>query len=183
MPRNRRPQDREEKRGEIVVAAAALFTEVGYDDTSMTKVASAAGIATNTIYWYFTDKDALLVSVLDHVLANALSESAAQLERPWAEQVLWAIDRLEQYGRLVTTVHARTAASAAIDTWHVDFHDLMDTLMAEGLRRAGVPEAEIRIRTRMGIFVVEGLLMHPHTAPDRSAIVELLTSTPSRSTG
>lgn len=112
------------------------------------------------------------------MLADALSEGASQLERPWAEQVVWAIDRLEQYGRLVTTIHARTAISAAIDTWHIGFHDLMDSMMADGLRQIGVPEADIRIKTRLGIFVVEGLLMHPHTAPDRLAIVELLAVAP-----
>ena len=64
MPRNRRPQDREEKRAEIVTAAAGLFTEAGYDATSMAKVAASAGVTTNTIYWYFKDKDALWVKLV-----------------------------------------------------------------------------------------------------------------------
>ncbi|MDP3893756.1 TetR/AcrR family transcriptional regulator [Nocardioides sp.] len=174
MPRNRRPQDREEKRAEIVVAATALFTESGYDETPMSKVAAAAGVTTNTIYWYFTDKDSLLVAVLDHVLGSALGEAALESDRPWVDQVLWAVDRLTHYRRLVTVVHARTATSPPIDTWHNNFHALVDTLLIDGFRRAGVPEPDLGPMAAIGVFVVEGLLMHPHAEPDRRAIVQAL---------
>lgn len=174
MPRNRRPQDREEKRAEIVAAATSLFTESGYDESSMSKVAAAAGVTTNTIYWYFDDKDSLLVAVLDHVLGAALGEAALQSDRPWVDQVLWAVDRLTQYRRLVTVVHARTAISPPINTWHDNFHALVDTMLIKGFRRAGVPEMDLKPMAAIGVFVVEGLLMHPHPEPDRRAIVQAL---------
>ncbi len=106
MPRNCRPRDREEKRGEIIAAAARLFTEAGYDSTSMAKVAVSAGVTTNTIYWDFEDKDALLVGVLDHVLSEGLAAASLHAEEPWVDQLLWAVEQLEQYNRLVTVVHA-----------------------------------------------------------------------------
>ncbi|MFL6107931.1 MAG: TetR/AcrR family transcriptional regulator [Marmoricola sp.] len=176
MPRNRRPQDREEKRAEIVAAATTLFTDRGYDETSMSKVATAAGVTTNTIYWYFDDKDALLVAVLGHVLESALSEAAREPDRPWVDQVLWAVDRLDQYRRLVTVVHARTATSPVIDAWHNDFHSLVDAMLIDGFRRAGVAESRLVPMAAIGVFVVEGLLMHPHVGQDRRAIVEALTA-------
>lgn len=176
MPRNRRPQDREEKHAEIVSAATDLFTASGFDETSMSKVAAAAGVTTNTIYWYFDDKDALLVAVLDHVLESALSEAALEPDRPWADQVLWAVDRLDRYRRLVTVVHARTATSPTIDAWHKNFHTLVDSLLVDGFRRAGVPESDLVPMAAIGVFVVEGLLMHSHVAQDRRAIVEALVA-------
>lgn len=174
MPRNRRPQDREEKRAEIVAAATTLFTESGYDETPMSKVAAVAGVTTNTIYWYFADKDALLVAVLDHVLSEALAEAAVESDRPWEEEILWALDRLERCRRLVTVVHARTSISAAIDAWHNDFHALVDRLLIEGFRRAGVAEQDLVPTAAIGAFVVEGLLMHPRDEQDRRAIVQAL---------
>ena len=57
MPRNKRPQAADEKRGEIVSAARELFIHAGYDATSMGRLAVAAGVSANTIYWYFADKD------------------------------------------------------------------------------------------------------------------------------
>ena len=176
MPRNRRPRDREEKRGEIVTAAATLFTETGYDDTSMAKVAASAGVTTNTIYWYFADKDALLVGVLDQVLSEGLAAASLHAEEPWADQLLWAVEQLEQYNRLVTVVHARASTSPLIEAWHTNFHELMDSIMAEGFRRVGVAEADLTAMNRIGTFVVEGLLMHPDTGPDRREIVEQLAS-------
>src|SRR4051812_29343220 len=137
MPRNRRPQDREEKRGEIIAAAAELFTEAGYDHTSMANVAKSAGVTTNTIYWYFTDKDALLVGVLDHILSESLAAASLHADEPWVDKVLWAVEQLDQYNRLVTDVHARASTSPSIESWHKNFHDLMDSLMAEGFRGVG----------------------------------------------
>ena len=176
MPRNRRPQDREEKRAEIVTAAAALFTEAGYDETSMAKVAASAGVTTNTIYWYFQDKDALLVGVLDHVLSQALEVASHHAEEPLVDQVLWAVEQLEQYNRLVTVVHSKASTSPRIEAWHTNFHDLMDSILAEGFRGVGVAEADLAAMNRIGTFVVEGLLMHPHTRPNRREIIEQLAS-------
>lgn len=174
MPRNRRPQDREEKCAEIVAAAAGLFTQAGYDNTSMAQVAAGAGVTTNTIYWYFTDKDALLVGVLDHILSESLAAASLHADEPWVEQVLWAVEQLEQYTRLVTVVHARASTSPLIEAWHTDFHNLMDSIMAEGFRGVGVAEADLGAMNRIGAFVIEGLLMHPHTRPNRREIVEQL---------
>jgi len=174
MPRNRRPREREEKRGEIVTAATGLFTRAGYDETPMTAIAAAAGVATNTIYWYFKDKDALLVAVLDHVLAEALADAGQRISEPWEDQLLWAVERLEQYARLVTVVHARTAVSPVVDAWHTGFHELTERMLADGFRRAGVPEDAVNASTRIGVFVIEGLLLHPDEAASRREVIHLL---------
>ena len=57
MAQTKRGQDRAEKRDEIIAAARTLFIETGYEDTSISRLAAAAGVAPNTIYWYFKDKD------------------------------------------------------------------------------------------------------------------------------
>ncbi|HKY90770.1 MAG TPA: helix-turn-helix domain-containing protein, partial [Nevskiaceae bacterium] len=74
MPRNRIQQDSAEKRTEIVGAARTLFLETGYEATSMASIAAAAGVASNTIYWYFRDKDELLVAVLDAELERGMAK-------------------------------------------------------------------------------------------------------------
>lgn len=174
MPRNRRPQNREEKRDEIVAAALGLFTDTGYDETPMTAIAAAAGVATNTIYWYFKDKDALLVAVLDRVLAEALADAGKRTGDPWEDQLLWAVERLERYSRLVTVVHARTAVAPAIDAWHAAFHRLAEDMLAGGFRRAGVPEESLRASIQIGVFVIEGLLLHPDARPSRREVIKQL---------
>lgn len=176
MPANRRPQDRAEKRAEIVAAALTLFVEVGFESTPMARVAQAAGVTTTTIYWYFDDKDALLVAVLDEALGRAAQEYASRVDQAWEEQILWAIGSLQQLHRLVAVVHARASISAPIAHWHDRFHALADLVLADQLRRVGVGEQNLVAATRIGVFVIEGLLTHTHDAGSAGDIVRLLGS-------
>lgn len=176
MPANRRPLDRQTKRDEIVRIAAGLFTDVGFDQTPMTQLAAAAGVTTNTVYWYFEDKDAVLVAVLDLLLTEALQEKAQLDASPWREQLLWAVGRLERFHRLVNVVHVRAAASPAVGAWHEKFHGLADSLLADGFRSAGITEADLPAASRIGTFVIEGLLTHPQDGASRDAVLRLLTT-------
>jgi AcrR family transcriptional regulator len=175
VPRNRRPQDPQEKRAEILAVAERLFTEVGYDHTSMAQLASAAGVTPTTIYWYFEDKDALLVAVLERIAGNAVTELATLAETALTERVLWVVQRLERYHKLVTVVHSRTTVSPRIDVWHSGFHLLVEGMLAHGLREAGFAESEIAPRTALGVYAVEGLLTHQVDEMGKRALIKLVT--------
>ncbi len=174
MPRNRRPQDPEAKREEILDAATELFTQNGYEGTSLKAIASAAGVTANTIYWYFPDKDTLLVGVVDRLVLAALTELSALEDEPLAKQLLWVVQRLREYHQLVTAVHARADTSPPIDAWHRRFHDLADDILEEGFRQAGTSESDIDARAQMAVLVVEGLITHVHDDDRTQAILELL---------
>lgn len=174
MPRNRRPQDPEAKREEILDAATELFTLLGYDGASLKTIASSAGVTANTIYWYFPDKDSLLVGVVDRLLQTALTDLAALEDELLAEQLHWVVQRLRDYHQLVTAVHARADASPAIDTWHRRFHDLADAILKEGFRQAGASETDLDARTQMVVLVVEGLITHLHDSDRTRAILDLV---------
>ena len=178
MPRNRRPQDREEKRLEIVAAALALFTEHGFDATSVAQVAHAAGITPNTVYWYVEDKDALLVATLDRLLREALEELATRSDEPMVDQVLWVLDRLQQHHRLVTVVHARTAQSPAVAAWHDQFHTLVETVVTDSLRGSGIAERDITPVARLAVYAVEGLLAHPADPTISRSVLQLALRNP-----
>jgi AcrR family transcriptional regulator len=53
----------EDQREEILERAAFLFARRGYASTSMNQVAQACGLSKATLYHYFRDKYALLVSI------------------------------------------------------------------------------------------------------------------------
>lgn len=174
MPRNRRPQDRDEKLGEIVAAAASLFGEAGFEQTSMARIAQAAGVTPTTIYWYVKDKDALLVAALDHLLAEALSEFNQQADSSLVDQVLWALDRLARHRTLIGVVHARSAHAPVVATWHDGFHALMDSLVLEQLDDPALSERERAATARLTTFAVEGLLSHPGDAAETRAVLDLV---------
>lgn len=174
MPRNRRPQDREEKRAEIVVAARRLFVEEGYDAASMARIARDAGVVSNTLYWYFQDKDAVLIAVLDAVLADSMAAYREVLGSGLADRLLWLVEELEQLGRLVSTVHTRAEESTAIREWHEQFHALAEGLFRAELIELGVPGDDVDSLVAIGVFVVEGLLTHPADPAQRRAVIETL---------
>lgn len=62
----RKPSARgNERRGELVNAAAALFADRGYRDTSIADVAAEVGVTQQSLLYYFGSKQGLLHAVID----------------------------------------------------------------------------------------------------------------------
>ena len=62
--KERRQREAEQRRGEILEAARALFWSRGYEKTTMTDIAQAAELAPGTLYLYFARKSALYTELL-----------------------------------------------------------------------------------------------------------------------
>lgn len=174
MARTKRDQDREAKRDEIVAAARALFIDEGYEATSMSRLAAAAGVAPNTIYWYFQDKDEVLVAVLDAEFSAGTAEYLTLPVINPTERLLWVANQLERVSRLVGTVHSRLQKSPTINAWHERFHALSEEMLRVELRQAGVAPEEIEARVKISVFTIEGLLAHPLPEAEKRAICAAL---------
>jgi len=76
MPRlsEARRQDRYDL---LLDAATAQFAEKGYDATSISGIARAAGVSDGLIYRYFTDKRALLSAVLERLFERIIARTTA----------------------------------------------------------------------------------------------------------
>ena len=59
----RRQMSADERRQQIVTAAAQLFDEAGYVNTTMSDIAQTVGLAKPTLYHYFGSKDEILHSI------------------------------------------------------------------------------------------------------------------------
>ena len=60
-----RREQAEQTRAAILAAAGDLFTELGWDGTSMGKIATRAGVSMETVYSGFGSKSKLLTAVMD----------------------------------------------------------------------------------------------------------------------
>jgi TetR/AcrR family transcriptional regulator, cholesterol catabolism regulator len=176
MPRNHRELDAGEKREAIVAAARRLFLTEGYEATGMARIANEAGVAPNTLYWYFDDKDALLVATLERLIGEASREYAKLRSAPLHARLLWMLAQAERLPGLVATVHARAAVSPCVRVWHDRFHELLEETVANDLAQHGVPKSERVFAARVAILLVEGLLSHPAgTQAQRDAMVRFAT--------
>ncbi len=174
MPRNRHDQTRAAKRDDIVAAASSLFIAEGYDGASMNKIAAAAGLTPNTLYWYFSDKDELFVAVAEVYLHLLLEQHATVAEQPLAEQFLWLVDNLRPVRHLVATVHARVSRSPRIAEWHSGFHRQVEALFEDQLTIELTPErrnAEAAVVT----FAIEGAVTHDLDASSTMNLCHSLT--------
>jgi AcrR family transcriptional regulator len=67
-------------RERLVVAAVDLFTEQGYDATTVTEIAERAGVTKSTFFRYFPDKREILVAgqqTLSRLLAEGIAAAPA----------------------------------------------------------------------------------------------------------
>ncbi|UOX91456.1 TetR/AcrR family transcriptional regulator [Amycolatopsis sp. FBCC-B4732] len=67
-------------REHLVAVASDLFTEHGYDATSIEAVLRAADVSRGALYHHFPGKDALFTAVLDAVYERVEAESARAVE-------------------------------------------------------------------------------------------------------
>jgi TetR/AcrR family transcriptional regulator, cholesterol catabolism regulator len=180
MPKNRGLHDRDAKRADIVGVARELFVSDGFERTSISRLAKAAAITPNTLYWYFEDKDDILVAVLTAIAAEDTAVYAGVADRSLGERLGWLVDRLQRVGPLVSTVHDRASKSAVIAEWHNGFHAYAESLFAADVAASGLsgPDAEAMIR--IGTFVVEGLLTHAPPPEASRAVIDQLVSTIAR---
>jgi AcrR family transcriptional regulator len=75
-----------DRRQQILHAAAKLFGSRGFDATTIRDIASAAGILGGSIYYYFESKEDIFLAVHSagmEAITNAVVEAIAQHEEPW----------------------------------------------------------------------------------------------------
>jgi len=109
----------EEKRLEIVVAAADLFVELGYEHTTMSAISDRVGGSKATLYGYFKSKEELLRAVLAYDVAQEALDILKTF--PLGEDLRAALVELgAQYlnGRLdaLAITNMRTLASLPADS-------------------------------------------------------------------
>jgi AcrR family transcriptional regulator len=92
-PALRERYDRRQQR--VVVAAARLFAERGYDQTSVQELTEAMGLASGGLYHYFASKEQLLIRICDQLMEPLLGETRVLLATEvFAEDQLRALVRL-----------------------------------------------------------------------------------------
>ena len=81
LPRGARTERGARTRARLLEAAEQVFTDLGYHDASIVKVAEAAGVAPGTFYIYFAGKQDIfdeLVEDLNRRVRQAMAAAASQ---------------------------------------------------------------------------------------------------------
>lgn len=129
----RRPEDRPR---EILAAALRVFAERGYNATRLDDIAAAAGVTKGTIYYYFKNKDALLLQLaqagdreefarMEVLLADNAGSYSSQLRTVMRKGFAEPTDEARRQLRMVylalhsdePRLFARAVQGALVDGW------------------------------------------------------------------
>ncbi|MBI0295316.1 TetR/AcrR family transcriptional regulator [Streptomyces sp. PRKS01-29] len=142
----------------LVVAAVDLFTEQGYDATTVTQIAERAGVTKSTFFRHFSDKRELLVAgqeTLSRLLADGIAEApasasplqavAAGLER--ASSAMGATNR-----ELGPRIKAAVAASTELQERDALKSVGLAAAMTAALIARGVPDPTAHLAGELGVL-------------------------------
>jgi AcrR family transcriptional regulator len=145
-------------RERLVVAAVELFTEQGYDATTVTQIAARAGVTKSTLFRYFPDKREILAAGQE-TLSQLLSEGIA--EAPAAATPLEAVaaglvrvsDAMGQMNRdLGPRMKAAVAASSELQERDALKSVGLAAAMTTALVNRGVPEPTAQLAAELGVL-------------------------------
>jgi len=145
-------------RERMVLAAVDLFTEQGYDATTVAQIAERAGVTKSTFFRHFPDKRELLVAgqeVLSRLLTEGIADApeaaspleavAAGLER--ASSAMGSMNR-----ELGPRLKAAIAASAELQERDALKSVGLAAAMTDALKARGVPDPIAQLAGEMGVL-------------------------------
>ncbi len=142
-----KPVDKEQKRRDIARAAMEVFSERGFDATSMSLVAGSAGVGKGTIYEYFDSKDEMIAAAiliwLEDIIEGARSLSQ-RIEDPELRLRTFVSESMSEFTRDQSAIQTSISVfqvvlsnldnskwsdpiqSAFKDTWKIIVQIIMD---------------------------------------------------------
>jgi AcrR family transcriptional regulator len=142
----------------LVVAAVELFTEQGYDATTVAQIAERAGVTKSTFFRHFSDKRELLVAgqeTLSRLLADGIAEAPAGASP--LEAVAAGLERASTaMGPANRDLGPRLKAAVAASTELQERDALKNVGLAAAMTAAlaarGVPEPTAHLAAELGVL-------------------------------
>ena len=112
----------QERKEQLLDAAAALFAERGYAETRIVDICRDAGVAKGLFYWYFENKEALFRDLVDGIRLAAAPGPGARRWTADAEPLVQLRQGTEASVRFMAT-HAQFFALIAVENVDKQFVD------------------------------------------------------------
>lgn len=160
-------------RERLVLAAVDLFTEQGYDATTVAQIAERAGVTKSTFFRHFPDKRELLVAgqqTLSRLLTEGIAaapESATPLEAVAAGLERASSEMGPMNRELAPRMKAAVAANVELQERDALKSVGMAAAMTDALLARGVPEPIAHLAAELGLLAFkQGYAQWLQSAPD-----------------
>jgi AcrR family transcriptional regulator len=161
----------EERRGELLDAAAGVFAAKGVGRTTVADITAAAGVAKGTFYLYFDSKEHLLAALKERFVDQILSQATHLYQRVgrddwWAlidETVMSFVDFMDQH-REMCQVMAQEGVTPETSPQFAECQRRVDEMFAAALKmgtEAGVFQvSDPALTGRLLHYALDGALVH-----------------------
>jgi AcrR family transcriptional regulator len=145
-------------RQRLVAAALDLFTEQGYDNTTVAQIADRAGLTKSTFFRHFPDKREVLMAgqdTLSRLFAEGIAAApggATPLEAVGAALDAAAAAFTPERRQLGPRLQAVVAANSELQERDALKHVGLATAMTDALQRRGVPDPAASVAAEIGLL-------------------------------
>jgi len=155
-----------EKKNKIVEVAYRVFCEKGYNAVTTADIALQAGLATGSIYAYFTDKKDIFIAAFDKYASNVqrqLLENYEGLSNQCSMQSIIEniINSLVDINNLTRLFHREVMALMYLDTevrrCYERHHEALIEIITGQLVKRGIVLADMREKTYLAILIIENV--------------------------
>ncbi|YCK37600.1 TetR/AcrR family transcriptional regulator [Actinomadura sp. ATCC 39365] len=178
----RREQTSNESRELILNAAAELFAEKGYRQTTFHDVAARSGISRGSIPWHFGGKEGLLLAVLERSVARvrdglANAPGAGEPDFGPFDQGVGAMFALPTTKLFVTLLVEALEPGSPIRDRYVEIHDTLRDHCRRWLERLPLPPG-LPVEPLAVALIGAGIGIHQQwlVAPERVDAAEALAA-------
>jgi TetR/AcrR family transcriptional regulator, cholesterol catabolism regulator len=132
------------KRREVIATAARLFAQRGYQETSISDLTEATGLAAGGLYHYIESKDELLISICDDLLEPLLgrareivaagappAEQLRELLHAWLAQIASHRDHMLVFAQERHVIE-REPQWRQVRAQRKAFEEILDEVLARG---------------------------------------------------
>lgn len=177
---------RAQRRAQLLELATRMFTEHGFQATSMDHIATAAGVTKPVLYQHFESKETLYIEVLDLIAAGMIDEVRAigEVHADTVSRVRGGLHRFYEFVALDNSLRLFTGhevISEAVRQKVVTVLDRMAVELAAVLtasRHIGAEESRVLGRGVIAITQTTAqLLQGAEGAAERETILDTMTTT------
>ena len=177
---------RAQRRSQLLELATRVFTEKGFQSTSMDDIATAAGVTKPVLYQHFGSKETLYIEVLDIIAELMLQEvrTIGQHEGNTADRVHDGLHRFYEFVSLENSLRLFTGheliSEAALERVVVVLAGMAIALAGVLIASRQIDAEQSRVLGRGIIAITQTTAQLLHGAADaaeRDAILDTMTTT------
>ncbi|GAA1488460.1 TetR/AcrR family transcriptional regulator [Brachybacterium sacelli] len=176
---------RAQRRSQLLELATRVFTEKGFQGTSMDDIASAAGVTKPVLYQHFSSKETLYVEVIDIIAERMLGEvrEIGSFEGDTPQRVRHGLERFYQLVSLENALRLFTGHESVSEAVQKRVDAVLDKMAIE---LSGVLAASRQMSSDQARIIGRGLIADTQTTArllheaggdaEREEVLEVMTT-------